>query len=81
VYLLRRSEDHVGRSLPTKALCNGPYRLSVPVWDFKCVLFFASDFSIAAVLPYLRKLMDGRMERTSKTRRVRLVWHVDTIGR
>lgn len=80
-HLLRRSDDQAGQSFPLRALFSGPHGLSVPVWDFECVLFFASNFGIAAVLPYLKKLMHGRMERKSKTRRVRLVWHVDNIGR
>lgn len=78
--LLRRAEQQASVSLPSRVLFSGPHGASVPVWDFERVLFFASGFGVAAALPYIRKLMYGRMQGVSKTRRVRLVWHVDDIG-
>lgn len=77
--LLRRAEQQASVSLPYRVLISGPHGKSVPVWEFERVVFFASGFGVAAALPYMQKLMYGRVQGVSKTRRVCLVWHVDDI--
>ena len=39
------------------ALISGPHRSSISVGNYKTVLIVASGFSIAAQLPYLKKLI------------------------
>ncbi|KAB8243443.1 hypothetical protein BDV35DRAFT_395886 [Aspergillus flavus] len=61
------------------ALISGPHGLSVPVSRYETVLLIASDSGILAVKPYVDHLFHCVKERTSKTRRLCLVWQV--LGR
>jgi NAD(P)H-flavin reductase len=77
--LLRRAERQHSPSLTTRVFFSGPHGRSVRVWGFDYVLLFASGYGIVATLPYLQKLIYGRKERRSRTRRIHVVWHVNNL--
>lgn len=61
------------------ALFTGPHGASVPLGDFDRVLMVASGFGIVAHLPYLRHLIRGYNDFSSRTRRIHLVWQLENI--
>jgi predicted ferric reductase len=66
---------------PRLALFSGPHGTSAPVGDYETVLMVASGFGIAAQLPYLRQLIHGYNSCKTRTRRIHLVWQVETLGK
>ncbi|KAH8431355.1 NADPH oxidase family protein [Aspergillus melleus] len=58
------------------ALISGPHGLSEPVSRYETVLLIASDSGILAVKPYVDHLFHSVKKRTSKTRRLCLVWQI-----
>jgi NAD(P)H-flavin reductase len=62
------------------AFVNGPYGVSKSVDQYECVLAVATDFGIAGVVSYLKKLLYGYNTSTSHVRRVHFVWQVQTLG-
>jgi len=82
--LLERSKANrkARRSLsPCLALFTGPHGTSTPVGRYETVLMVASGFGIAAQLPYLKRLIHGYNACTIETRRVHLVWQLETTGK
>ncbi|KAK7985501.1 hypothetical protein PG996_005258 [Apiospora saccharicola] len=77
--LLRNATLDTNRSAYRTAFFSGPHGKSVPVWDFETVLLVATGFGIAAVLPYLRKLIRGYNLCRGRTRRIHLVWLVNNL--
>lgn len=75
--LLQRSQAH---SDPCIALISGPYGISVPAGEFAVVVMVASGYGIAAHLPYLKQLMYEYNSRRVRTRRIHLVWQLETPG-
>lgn len=79
----------IGRQLRTigsggfssMALYSGPHGLSEPVDHYENVLLVANGSGLAAVLPYIRRLIHGYNTSTSRVRRVHLVWQVARRGR
>jgi predicted ferric reductase len=63
------------------AFFTGPHGTSASVEKYETVLMVATGFGIAAQLPYLKKLIYGYNTCTSQTRRVHLVWQLETIGK
>lgn len=61
------------------ALFTGPHGASAPLGDFDRVLMVASGFGIVAHLPYLRHLIRGYNDFSSRTRRIHLVWQLENI--
>ncbi|KAK8038371.1 cell surface metalloreductase [Apiospora phragmitis] len=57
--LLRGATLDAGGASSRIALFSGPHGQGLPVWDFETVLLVATGFGIAAMLPYLRKLIRG----------------------
>ena len=49
--------------------------------DGENILIVASDFGIAAHLPYLKKLIHGYNAREVRARRIHLVWQVRDISK
>ena len=62
-------------------MISGPYGISAPVGEYECVLMIASGFGGAAQLPYLKKLIYGYNTCKARTRRVHLVWQLQTLGK
>ncbi|KAF3392422.1 Ferric/cupric reductase transmembrane component 2 [Penicillium rolfsii] len=61
------------------AFVTGPYGVSKSVDHYECVLAIATDFGIAGVISYLKKLLYGYNTCTSQVRRVHFVWEVQTL--
>jgi predicted ferric reductase len=79
--LLRRARDRdVNSNGPYIILFSGPHGLSNPVADYGTVILAASGWGLMAQLPYLRQLIRGYHNATTKTRRVHLVWQLEHIG-
>ena len=78
---LARYEGGSDRSDFRLALFTGPHGASAPLGEFERVLMVASGFGIVAQLPYLRQLIRGYNAFTTRTRRVRLVWQLEKIGK
>ena len=66
---------------PCLALFSGPHGTSAPVGEYETVLMVASGFGIAAQLSYLRQLLYGYNACKTRTRRVHLVWQLETLGK
>ena len=62
------------------ALFSGPYGLSAPLAEFETVLLMASGLGIVAQLPYLRSLIRSYNDFQVRTRRIHLVWQLDSLG-
>ncbi|KAH6668340.1 hypothetical protein B0J14DRAFT_600446 [Halenospora varia] len=65
--------------IPRLALFSGPHGISIPVVEYETVLMVAAGFGIAAQLPYLRKLIHGYQTCKTRTRRVHLVWQLQSL--
>jgi predicted ferric reductase len=62
------------------ALFSGPHGISAPVCAYESVIMIATGFGIAAQLPYLKELIHGYNNCKARTRRVHLVWQLQSIG-
>lgn len=62
------------------AFISGPHGASKSMDSFECVLAIATNFGIAGVISYLKKLVYGYNTSTSYVRRVHLVWQVQSLG-
>lgn len=60
---------------------SGPHGMSAAVDDYEVMLMIADGFGVAALLPYLKKLLYGYKGRTARTRRIHLVWQIHDIGK
>jgi hypothetical protein len=67
------------KELECFAAFSGPHGLVIPIWEPKSVIMVAMDFGIAAVLPYLAKLIHGYRTCASRTCRIHVVWHVKEL--
>jgi len=76
-----RSQPDPTSSLTHLALFSGPHGISAPVGDYETVLMIASGSGIVAQLPYLKQLIYRYNARKSCTRRVHLVWQLETGGK
>ena len=65
-----------GRKIHFPLLFSGPHGKSICMDGYEKILMIASDFGIAAQLPYLKQLIRGYNERRLQARRVHLVWQV-----
>src|SRR5947208_2691041 len=63
------------------SLFSGPHGTSAPVSDYETILMAASGFGMVAQLPYLKQLIYGYNARKTRTRRVHLVWQLETLGK
>jgi hypothetical protein len=62
------------------ALFSGPHGLSMPICAYESVIMIATGFGIAAQLPYLKQLIQGYNNCKARTRRVYLVWQLQSVG-
>ena len=62
-------------------LFSGPHGKSICMDDCDKILLVASDFGIAAQLPYLKRLIRGYNERRLRAQRVHLVWQVRDLSK
>jgi predicted ferric reductase len=80
--LVRRRQGFTRRLLSHReteftARISRPFGRSEDFGDYGSVLMFATDVGIAAHLPYLKMLMQGRSEASIRTRHVVVVWQVE----
>ena len=66
------------KRLPVLAL--GPHGLSYDFRPFGTVLFIANDIGIAAILPYIKALVDASKRRKAMVRKLEIVWQMDDSG-
>jgi hypothetical protein len=62
------------------ALFSRPHGISTPIYVYESVIMIATSFGIAAQLPYLKQLIHGYNNYKARTRRVHLVWQLQSIG-
>ena len=78
--LTRELLSHSGAADSRLVLFGGPYGIRAPVGKYETILMVASDFGIAAHLPYLKQLIHGYNARKVRARRIHLVWQLSDIG-
>ena len=78
--LLRRGKYDTKINRSRLAFFSGPYGISTPVCAYESVIMIATGFGIAAQLPYLKQLIHGYNNCKARTRRVHLVWQLQSIG-
>ncbi|RMJ21260.1 FAD-binding domain-containing protein, partial [Aspergillus sp. HF37] len=77
--LLRQARAIPGSSVSFLAFFTGPHGISADVSHYENALVVASGFGIAAVIPYVKKMIHGYNTCTSQIRRLHLVWQVESI--
>ena len=65
--------------LQCMAFYSGPHGITESVDNYESVLYVASGPGIAAVIPYVKKLIHGYNTCTSHVRRVHLLWQVESL--
>ena len=60
-------------------LFSGPHGITAFVGEYESVLM--TGFGMAALLPYLSQLIHGYQTRKIYTRRIRVIWQVQRIGK
>jgi predicted ferric reductase len=80
-FLVQRKEGftrHLASAASTniRALVEGPYGCEKDFGSYGTVLMFATNFGIAAQLPYLKRLIEDFRARKVVTRRLRVYWQV-----
>jgi NAD(P)H-flavin reductase len=61
-------------------LFTGPHGCSVTMDGYESILMVASGFGIAALQPYLKRLIHGYNARDVQARRIHLIWQIRDIG-
>ena len=64
-----------------RALFSGPHGHRTHLGDFEKIIMVASEFGIVAQLSYLRQLIRGYSSFQARTRRIHLIWQVQSLGR
>ncbi|KAJ6118815.1 hypothetical protein N7471_013435 [Penicillium samsonianum] len=77
--LVRHGALPTDSSVSFLALFTGPHGLTEDVDPYETTLIIATGFGIATSIPYLKKMIHGYNTCTSHTRRLHLVWQVDSI--
>lgn len=62
-------------------LFSGPHGQTVPAGEYDRVLLVADGAGIAALLPYLKRLIHGYHAGQVSTRKIHLVWQISDIGK
>jgi hypothetical protein len=63
------------------AIFSGPHGTGISVGGYGKVLMIATGFGIAAQMPYLTELVRGFNNYRIRTREIRLVWQLQSLGR
>jgi NAD(P)H-flavin reductase len=79
--LLRRSKPSNNGRSSYVALFSGPHGTSAPVGDYETILMVADGSGIFAHSAYLKKLIYGYNSCKTRTRRIHLVWQLQTFGK
>ncbi|CRG86372.1 hypothetical protein PISL3812_03378 [Talaromyces islandicus] len=78
--LLHRARTEKLKAVSMRALFSGPHGISQSVAHYETVLAVASGHGIAAVLPYMKRIIHGYNTSTTQARRLHFVWQVETLG-
>ena len=78
--LLSHSKIDCDGPSPCVALFSGTHGTSAPVGDYETVRMIASGFGMAAQLPYLKQVIYGYNASKTRTRRIHLVWQLESLG-
>ena len=62
------------------AFFTGPHGRCVSMGEHDSVLLVTSGFGVAAQLPYIKQLVHGYQQGKVKTRRIHLVWQLQSLG-
>lgn len=62
-------------------LFSGPYGISALVGEYESILMIVIGFGMAALLPYLSQMIHRYQTRKIYTRRIRVIWQVQRIGK
>lgn len=81
VDLLKHARAASPGSASFLALITGPHGVSYSVSRYESVVLVADGLGIAATIPYLKKLIYSYNTSASRTRRVHLVWQIETLGK
>lgn len=84
----RKLRDHIEPGRKSLAWIDGPYGpssvgscgLSGEVGDYGHVFMVATGIGIAAQIPYIKELLDGRRLGRVRTQRISLVWQLEMAG-
>ena len=79
--LLRHAKINGPGPLLCLAAFSGPHGRTISVKDYESVLMVASGSGIAAQLPYLQQLVHHHNSHKICTRRVHLIWCLETDGK
>ncbi|KAL3469008.1 hypothetical protein BJX99DRAFT_252324 [Aspergillus californicus] len=78
--LLRYLSKGGGATVSLRGLINGPHGVSKPVEQYETIVAIASDSGIAALIPYLRKVVFGYSTSPTHVRQVFVIWHITSGG-
>jgi predicted ferric reductase len=81
--LTRELLDHAKRryNINPIVMFSGPHGMDVAMDEYESVLMVASGFGIAALLPYLKKLIYSYNNRVGRARRIHVIWQISSRGR
>jgi NAD(P)H-flavin reductase len=81
--LTRELLDHAkrGYTINPIVMFSGPHGMDLAMDKYESVLMVASGFGIAALLPYLKKLIRDYNTRVGRARRIHVVWQISDRGR
>jgi predicted ferric reductase len=81
--LTRELLDHAkrGYTLNPMVMFSGPHGMGLAMDKYESVLMVASGFGIAALLPYMKKLIYDYNARMGRARRIHVVWQISNRGR
>ncbi|CAG7933056.1 unnamed protein product [Penicillium olsonii] len=77
--LIRHGALPTDRLISFLTLFTGPHGITEDVGPYETTLIIATGFGIVTSIPYLKKMIHGYNTCTSHTRRLHLVWQVDSI--
>lgn len=63
-----------------QVLFTGPCGVSLPTHDYSIVLLVASGLGLVAQIPYLKQLIHDKNASRTRTRRIHLVWQLESPG-
>lgn len=78
--LLRYSDSSREGGTLYRALFSGPHGTTVPAGTYETVLMMADGFGVVSHLSYLKQLIHGYNACKIRTRRIHLVWQLETKG-
>jgi predicted ferric reductase len=70
----------LSQPVPRWAMFGGPYGRNIAIGRYETVLLVANGAGIAALIPFLKKLIHGYHTRQAFTRRIHLVWQIHDLG-